>query len=82
MRLLLRVLNSGAHVGVGFWTGCAINDPEFRHGGWAFLASFLFYQGIEAHRKGDQGWPETREFMCGMGTALVVRRLFGIGGAA
>ena len=65
-------------MGIGFWSGWTINDPEFRHGGWAFLASFLCYQGLEAWRKGDQGWPETREFMVGMGTALAVRRLLRI----
>ena len=72
---MIRLFNKLVHIGVGFWTGWNLNDPEFRHGGWAFVVSFLFYQGLEAVRKGDEGWPETREFMIGMGTALAARRL-------
>lgn len=77
---MIGAFNAAVHLGIGFWVGWTINDPAYRYGGWAFLVSFLFYQGIEALRKGDQGWPETREFMIGMGAALIVRRLYRIGG--
>ena len=76
---MIRVFNKAAHVGLGMWSGWTINDPKYRHGGWAFLVSFLFYQGIEAWRKQDQGWPETREFMTGMGAALLLRRALQLG---
>ena len=79
MRVLIRLLNKGVHAGIGFWSGWAINDERYNHGAWAFLVSFLFYQGLESLRKGDKGWPETREFMIGMGAALMTRRFLGDG---
>ena len=77
---MLKLFNKGAHVGLGMWSGWAINDPPYRHGGWAFLGTFLSYQWLEAWRKQDQGWPETKEFMVGMGASLLLRRVLRIGG--
>ena len=68
-------------MGLGAWGGWSVNDPRYRHGGWALLGFFGLYQTIQVYRKRDKGWPEIRECMIGLGLALAARRLFGIGSA-
>ena len=67
-------INVASHVGLGAWTGVAINDPKYRHGLWACLVSYLVYQVHESHVKGDKGYPEIRQYMIGMAALLAIRR--------
>ena len=74
MKVIKEIFNISAHVGAGMWTGKVINDPEYRHGGWAILITFLVYQVWNSHRKGDKGYPEIKQFGIGMAILLAALR--------
>ena len=78
---LSTVFNVGSHIAIGYWVGRGINNPEYRHGAYLAAASFMIYQTLGAWRKGDNGYPEVKEFGIGVGVALAeirVNRRWGI----
>lgn len=66
--------NRAVHFGVGVWVGAAINDDDYRHGGYATGTAFLAYEIVQAWRKGDDAYGEIREFAVGLAVALATRR--------
>ena len=64
-------LNKAAHLVIGFLVGLHAEKPASRTATIAFCA----YQGIEAYRKGDDGYPEIKEFAVGMGAGLFTREV-------
>ena len=71
----MTLINKGAHLVLGFWVGWGINDPRYRVGLIILACFFGLYQKLETDQIADGGWHEVKEFMIGMGIALLSQRV-------
>ena len=69
-------INIFVHFMLGVWAGFTLNDRKYQNTAFAFIGTFLFYQALEAWRKGDGGYQETKQFMIGMSVALIIKRFY------
>ena len=65
----------GRPLGARFWVGWGINDPRYRVGLIILACFFGLYQKLETDQIADGGWHEVKEFMIGMGIALLIQRV-------
>lgn len=68
---MTNLFNKAAHFGVGFGIGLFAHKPAAKIAALMFLG----YQGVEAYRKGDDGYPEIKEASFGFGLGLAARQV-------